>query len=259
MTTKLSPGDFTGLSGNYSKFRPAYSPDVLDAILNYVGKVPAQVDFADVGAGTGIWTRMLHDQQLHSVTAVEPNGDMRTQGEQDSQHTDITWLEGSGENTGLGTNSLDLVSMASSFHWVDFDKGMVEFHRILKKGGCFVALWNPRLIKINPLLVEIEDKLLTFAPQLKRVSSGNSGITETLTERFLANNQFSAPMYVEGFHTVQQTIEEYLGVWWSVNDIRSQAGEQNFTAFMDYVSQRIADEPYIETTYKTRAWIIRKL
>ena len=37
-----------------------------------------------------------------------------------------------------------------------FDKATSEFSRVLKPDGCFVALWNPRLIEANPLLVEIE-------------------------------------------------------------------------------------------------------
>jgi ubiquinone/menaquinone biosynthesis C-methylase UbiE len=49
----------------------------------------------------------------------------------------------------LADGSVDLVSMASSFHWADFDTACDEFHRILRSGGVFVALWNPRLIEVN--------------------------------------------------------------------------------------------------------------
>jgi hypothetical protein len=46
--------------------------------------------------------------------------------------------------------------MASSFHWADFELATKEFSRVLRKGGRFCALWNPRLIEVNPMLVEIE-------------------------------------------------------------------------------------------------------
>ncbi len=49
--------------------------------------------------------------------------------------------------------------MASSLHWANFDKACDEFHRILRPGGVFVALWNPRFIEANPLLVEIEAQI----------------------------------------------------------------------------------------------------
>ena len=70
--------------------------------------------------------------------------------------------------------------MASSFHWADFDKACDEFHRILRPGGVFAALWNPRLIEANPLLVEIEGEITQLKPDIKRVSSGRSGLTERL-------------------------------------------------------------------------------
>ena len=68
----MKHGDFTGLASDYAKFRPGYAPQVATAILGFLGKDPAKVDAADVGAGTGIWTRILAKRGLHSVVAVEP-------------------------------------------------------------------------------------------------------------------------------------------------------------------------------------------
>jgi hypothetical protein len=121
-----------------------------------------------------------------------------------------------------------------------------------------VALWNPRLIETNKLLVEIEEKLGEYAPDIKRVSSGRSGITETLTDKLVDSPYFDDTVYLEGRHIKKQTPEEYIGVWWSVNDIRAQAGEDAFSKFMEYVESRVSDLEYIETTYLTRAWMSRK-
>jgi len=247
-------GDFTGLANNYSQFRPKYSETVLSALLATLNKPVADIDFADIGAGTGIWTRMVAARHCRSVVAVEPNDDMRQHGISDSRAFDIEWLTGTGENTGLENSSKDLLSMASSFHWVDFDKGMNEFSRVLRPGGRFVALWNPRDIEANPLLVEIENKLLDFAPNIKRVSSGKSGITDGLTQRLNDHQLFCDVLYFEGRHSISQSPEQYLGVWWSVNDIRVQAGEAAFLKFMDYVKERVSDLTSIETTYVTRMW-----
>lgn len=250
-------GDFTGLAENYSKFRPAYSPFVLDGLLGLMHKPRTAVDFVDVGAGTGIWSRMVAQRDVASVTAVEPNADMREFGIKDSQATKISWVEGNGEVTGLPSNSADLLTMASSFHWVDFVKGVAEFSRVLRNQGLFCALWNPRLLEVNPLLMEIENTLYTMAPHIKRVSSGRAAFTDTLTNKLTACEQFSDVMYLEGQHIVRQTPQEYIGVWWSVNDIRVQAGESCFAAFMDYVEKKVAGLDFIETTYQTRAWVAR--
>jgi SAM-dependent methyltransferase len=252
-------GDFTCLADDYARFRPGYAPQVATAILGYVRRDAACIDAADIGAGTGIWTRMLAAFGLNSVVAVEPNDDMRRQGIETSRGTDIGWRKGSAEATGLPDGSADLVSMASSLHWADFDKACEEFHRILRPGGIFVALWNPRFIEANPLLVEIEAQIAQLKPDIRRVSSGRSGITERLTDTLSAKPQFTEVLYIEGRHSLHQTAEQYLGAWRSVNDLQVQLGPELFREFLDFTEKRIAGLTTIETTYVTRAWATRRV
>lgn len=258
MTATLRAGDFTGLATDYSNNRPDYCLSVLKALLGLLDRPVQEVDFADVGAGTGIWTRMVHAAGVRTASAVEPNADMRKNGIADSIHTAIRWLEGSAENTGLGTASCDWLTMASSFHWADFDASTREFHRVLRPGGRFTAVWNPRLIEINPLLVEIEAHLDNLRPNIKRVSSGRSGITETLTEQMWASPFFEDVVYLEGRHVINMTPERYVGAWRSVNDLRVQLGEEKFDAFLEFVEQRVKDLDSIAATYLTRAWSARR-
>lgn len=255
---RIGHGNFTGLAANYSKFRPGYSPDVLSAIIGMSGKTPSQMDVADVGAGTGIWTRMLAGAGMKSVTAVEPNDDMRKHGEADNDGADIKWQKGSAEVTGLADNSADILSMASSFHWADFDVATAEFARVLKSEGLFVALWNPRFIDDSPLLVDIEKQILEISPNVSRVSSGSSAFVKTLTARFADHPLFTPPVYIEGRHVSRLSRDHYIGVWESVNDIRSQMGEESWAKFMDYIKEKTKDLTHIDCSYLTRAWVVRK-
>jgi len=254
----MKHGDFTGLADSYARFRPGYAPQVATAILNYTERDVASLDAVDVGAGTGIWTRILAARGLHSVIAVEPNDDMRAQGMETSRGMNIAWHKGSAEATGLPDGSGDLVSMASSLHWADFDKACEEFHRVLRPGGVFVALWNPRFIEANPLLVEIEAQIERLKPGIRRVSSGRSGITARLTDLLSAKEQFGDVLYLEGRHSLDQTPEQYMGAWRSVNDLQVQLGPELFGRFLDFIGQRIAALTAIKTTYLTRAWAARR-
>lgn len=258
MTQTLKAGDFSGLAKDYSQHRPDYCPSVLQSLLGLIDKERAEIDFVDVGAGTGIWSRMVCEVGVKTVVAVEPNEDMRSNGIVDSKHTSIRWLDGSAEETGLPDGNADWLSMASSFHWSNFDAATQEFHRVLRPGGRFTALWNPRYIEVNPLLVEIEAHLDALRPNIKRVSSGRSGITETLTAQLCASKYFEDVVYLEGRHLIKMTPDRYLGAWRSVNDLRVQLGPRKFDAFLDFVEKRIAGQSLIEATYLTRAWSARR-
>jgi len=256
-------GDFTGLAQNYARYRPGYSASVLTALLSLVGKPVDTIDAVDVGAGTGIWSALLAARGVRTVVAVEPNDDMREAGAQataagNTLASKIVWRRGSGENTGLTVHSADLLTAASSFHWMDFEQTMTEFVGVLRPGGRFAALWNPRVVEANPVLAEIEEQLRVLCPTLNRVSSGRSGITAHLTDRLCAHPAFDDVVYIEGRHSAFQTVDQYLGAWRSVNDIQVQLGPRAFSEFLAYVEQRLAGMPGVETTYLTRAWTARR-
>ena len=148
---------------------------------------------------------MVAAKGVRTATAIEPNDDMRSKGMINNAGLPIEWRSGYAEVTGLHTSSCDWITMASSFHWADFDQTVREFHRVLRPGGRFTALWNPRLIEVSPLLVEIEEHLSELKPDIKRVSSGRSGITETLAERLLESGFYEDVVYMEGRHVVCMT------------------------------------------------------
>lgn len=258
MTKVIKAGDFTGLAENYSYHRPDYCPSVLKSLLGMLDLSPSKIDFVDVGAGTGIWTRMVYNKGVHSVTAIEPNDDMRLNGIRDCDGLNIQWQSGNAENTGLANACCDWLTMASSFHWANFDIAIREFYRVLRPNGHFSALWNPRLIEVNPMLMEIEAYLTTLNPNIRRVSSGRSGITDTLTERLWSSEYFEDVVYVEGRHTIVMTPERYLGAWRSVNDLRVQLGAEKFDHFMNFVEKKVSSVDKIDATYLTRAWSARR-
>ena len=248
-------GDFTGLSDNYSKYRPDYSDSILEMTLALIEKEKHEIDFVDVGAGTGIWTRMVHAKGLNSTSAVEPNLEMRSFGK--LQSPDISWSEGSAENTNLKSDSADWLSMASSFHWTEPKRSLPEFSRILRQGGIFTALWNPRIIKGNTMLEEIESYIYFLNPSIKRISSGLSGITNNLEAIILESGCFENVCYSEASHTIKMTHERYIGAWNSVNDLQVQLGSEDFPKFIKFIENTINQVDLIETKYLTRSWSAR--
>ena len=131
MSEQIKHGDFTGLASSYSQYRPNYSQTVLKALIGLHNKNIQDLRFVDIGAGTGIWSRMVYERGVKSAISVEPNKDMKEAGVKDSINKNIKWMHGTAEKTGLPKNSCDWVTMASSFHWADFDLATKEINRIL--------------------------------------------------------------------------------------------------------------------------------
>ena len=136
---------FSGRVDDYKRFRPTY-PQAIIGFLKKVGAFSPQSVAADIGAGTGILTRMLITE-CQQVFAVEPNQDMyRALEELKHSHPawDIQLVSATGENTTLETSSIDLITIASALHWLDLDSAKKEFRRILKPDGYIAIFYNER-------------------------------------------------------------------------------------------------------------------
>jgi SAM-dependent methyltransferase len=125
---------FGSVAERYDRYRPGY-PDA--AVVWALGEHPRRV--VDVGAGTGILSRILH-QLGHEVIAVEPDELMRGYLAQASPG--VTALAGAAEEIPLRPQSVDAVVAAQSYHWFDPERAHSEVTRILRPDGVFAAFWN---------------------------------------------------------------------------------------------------------------------
>lgn len=94
----------------------------------------------DLGAGTGIMTKLLIDQCGFEVTAVEPVDNMRLKLE--SIVPKATSVKGTAWSIPVEDESQDMVMLAQCFHWFDDIKSLKEIHRVLKPGGLIILIWN---------------------------------------------------------------------------------------------------------------------
>lgn len=141
----LSPTKrFSNRVENYVKYRPSYPEAMIPFFEARLGLQQGQ-RIVDVGSGTGLFARPLL-QQGYAVTCIEPNDDMRRAGEQELGHyAGFTSRKHRAEQTGLRGQSVDLITVAQAFHWMDPAATKKEFNRILKPGGHIVLAWNLRL------------------------------------------------------------------------------------------------------------------
>jgi ubiquinone/menaquinone biosynthesis C-methylase UbiE len=128
---------FCDLASDYAKYRPSYP--IIAAIDIMLEGMETQFPIvADVGAGTGISSRLLAERGVR-VLAIEPNTDMRQAA---APHPKLEFRQGTAEATGLSDASVDLITCFQSFHWFNPEPTLLEFHRILKPSGRLGAVWN---------------------------------------------------------------------------------------------------------------------
>lgn len=165
---------FSNRVADYVKARPAYPRGVLDALVRSVGFARDWV-VADVGAGTGISTRLLLEHG-NRVVAIEPNDAMRAAADaQFASDPNYRSLPGTAEATTLDGTSVDLVLAAQAFHWFDRAGFRRECDRILRPGGCLALVWNDRQTAGTPFLDRYEQLLHEFGTDYKAVNHRNIG------------------------------------------------------------------------------------
>jgi len=154
---------FSNRAATYDQFRPSYPLELLDYLRDAWG-VKGEMVVADVGSGTGLLTRLFLENG--NVTyAVEPNGEMRAVADRLlGDYANYVSVGGSAEKTTLPTNSIDLITAGTAFHWFD-DDARAEFQRILQPDGVLALIWNKRRSAADPFMIAYKNVLLEHVGQ----------------------------------------------------------------------------------------------
>ena len=156
---------FSNRVNNYAKYRPSYPEAVIGFLQKTIG-LQKEWTIADIGSGTGIFSELLL-RNGYKVWGVEPNKEMREEAEKIlAGYKKFTSINGKAEQTFLTGNSIDLITVAQAFHWMDRVAAKEEFRRILKPKGFIVMLWNIRLTH-TPFLKAFEELKIKFGTDYK--------------------------------------------------------------------------------------------
>lgn len=120
----------------YERSRPTYPPEAAAWLVPMAAKTAL-----DVGAGTGKFTRSLVECGLE-VIAVEPDPVMLAT--LAAALPGVRPVAGSAEQLPLADHSVDVVTMAQAWHWVDPPAAEKEIARVVKPGGTLGLVWNIR-------------------------------------------------------------------------------------------------------------------
>lgn len=132
----LHAASFDTVSAVYEAARPSYPAQAAEWL---VPSGAARV--ADIGAGTGKFTRLL-ESPGREVVAVDPSPHMLQVVRDTLPGVDAR--EGTAEAIPLADSSVDAVTFAQAWHWVEVDRASAEVGRVLAPGGTLGLVWNYR-------------------------------------------------------------------------------------------------------------------
>jgi ubiquinone/menaquinone biosynthesis C-methylase UbiE len=239
---------FSDRVDNYKKYRPTYPDELIEFLRTKAGLISGSA-IADIGSGTGILTELLLKKGW-TVYAIEPNAKMREAAEaQLNDYPDFSSLNGSGEATGLPDQSVQLITVAQAFHWIDPVVARKEFDRILTPGGHAALLWNLRTLD-SPFDKGYEDIKATYGTDYHEIRKSHE---PELTAFFAP-----AEMEVQYFrHSHQLDFEGLKGQVLS-SSYMPQPGQKNYEEMMQAltdlfeVNQRDGE---VTVTYDTKLYI----
>jgi SAM-dependent methyltransferase len=135
---------FSKQAADYAKFKPRYPQTLFD----YLGSIaPSRQVAWDRGTGKGqaavelasVFDRVIatdaSDTQIANALSQER----------------IDYRVAPAENSGIGSDTINLIMVAQALHWFDLDRFYAEVRRVLKNNGVFAAsAYN--LLNVEPAI-----------------------------------------------------------------------------------------------------------
>jgi SAM-dependent methyltransferase len=272
--------DYAELAVLYHRARPSCPIELVDRLVRHSG-VGAGDAVAEIGAGTGLFTRRLSGRGL-AITALEPVSDMRAQAE---ALPDVAWRDGTFERTGLPDASQQWAVSCQAFQWADRAQALPELRRILRAGGWFTTLWyafdvshEPALQRTFTLLRQhipayayvdrttparrVVSRILSALPESAQETMGRLPALRSRAGRgpqLQTTGDFGKLVYHEARMRVRMGREAYLDLWRSRNRLRTLGRDGAFDRFLgavaDDLGRRRIDE--VDVPYVFGAWSAR--
>jgi len=138
---------FSKQAADYARFRPRYPREMFE----YLGRIaPSRALAWDCATGNGqaavglaeVFERVIAtDASEKQIANAEP-------------HDRVEYRIAPAENSGIESDTIDLVMVAQALHWFDLDRFYAEVKRLLKPGGVFAASAY-KFFRITPAIDEV--------------------------------------------------------------------------------------------------------
>jgi SAM-dependent methyltransferase len=123
---------FSKQAAGYAKFRPRCQQELFD----YLGSIAPSRQLAwDCGTGNGqaaVGLASVFDHVIATDASEKQIANAQS-------HRRVEYRVAPAENSGIGSETIDLIMVAQALHWFDLDRFYAEARRVLKADGVLVA------------------------------------------------------------------------------------------------------------------------
>ncbi len=251
---------FNALAEQYDAYRPHYPPEAL-LFLVTLGELDKASEVADIGTGTGRiaielakYVRLVYAVDTASVMLEQLQNSANEEG-----LSNIRTIEAPGEATGLQTESLDLVTLAQAFHWMNKSAALQEASRILKPKKQIVLLWNQVQNTKDKYYTDIVVLIKKYNPLYK---GGADILSADFPDHIKESNLFGPiERYTFSFEA-HYTPESYVGFLLSKSYVGMGISSSDLPHFIEQAHQELGkafpDRNVVEK-YETVMLVARKL
>jgi SAM-dependent methyltransferase len=231
----------------YANYRPRYPQELVDDLRDRTIDDHGEL-LIDWGCGTGELTLRLNSY-FDRVIAIDVNSDVVSLGEEKAQEEgveNVEWRVEKAEDLPIASESCDLITSASAFHWMDRELLSERAFAGLKAGGALALLggaggnvWSGA-VEWQKVAVECLERYLgkQRPPEVKRTGpAAKQWHDDFLTTVGFQVEEFSYPT---AFSWPVDKVAGYMysitgGLPWSLGDTRA-AFEQEFSEALTRVN-----------------------
>ena len=194
---------FSKQAADYATFRPSYP----QALFDYLGSIaPSRHVAWDCGTGSGqaavglssVFDRVIAtDASEKQIANAQP-------------YERVEYRVAPGENSGIASETIDLIMVAQALHWFDLDRFYEEARRVLKTDGVIAAsAYN--LLHIDKAINEVVNRYYhevvgPFWPPERR-------LVEQFADLPFPFREIDAPKFVMTAHWNLDHLLGYLRTW----------------------------------------------
>jgi SAM-dependent methyltransferase len=251
---------FQGWSGRYAAFRPTYPEPLLRTLSHLIVEEPFLSGgfVADVGSGTGIFTRQLRAllPDTIPIVGIEPASDMRqTANGTSPPQSGVLYIGGTAEKLPLANGSVRAVVAATAAHWFDRPLFYREAHRSLMPSGLMAIVEYVRDTGASPAAAAVVDFLAQHGgPRAYAPPSYEAEVREV--------SGFEDFQYAVDNVTFQLTRDAFLGLAFSSSHARRAiellGRERAENILLEMVRDLIAGDGCIPYGYSFRMFSVRR-